>query len=214
MRPTNRNYLRRYTEEIFESAKPRVKAKVLEAFINREKKITAGEAPQKDNFAEIYWHCNEKFTAKDSKWKHFRSEEWQSISFEVSVSGFPFWVRIDPSVRIGIVHIAAIEVTNINTQSEIMVFKNPADFGVLFLWGTVCWLDGVGKNIVFSYGGDPRLVLPAVEKDAAAVGDGLKITIRLKETSIQHYFKEHALSERSLSCSWKQRVKKLIGIPE
>jgi len=215
MRPTNRNYLRRYTEEIFESAKPRVKAKVLEAFLNREKTITAGKASQKDNFAEIYWHCNEEFTAKDSKWKHFRSEEWQTISFEASVSGFPFWIRIDPSIRVGIVNFDSIEITNLNTRSEILSFNKPEDFGVLFLMGSVCWLSDTMRNVVFSYGGDPMCILPAVEQTDATVGDRLKITIRLRETSVQQYFKESALPDvRFQSCSWKQRVKKLIGILE
>lgn len=219
-RATNRNYLTRYTEEIFESAKPKVKAKVLDTFSNREKKFTAGEATVKDNFAEIYWHCKEEFTAEDSMWKHFRSEEWQNISFEVDVSGFPFWLRIDPSVRVGIITLASIEITNLNTQSEILSFHKPEDFGVLFLLGSVCWIDDTMKNVLFSYGGDPMCILPAVEKNDATVGDRLKITIRLKETSVQQFFKEStlhsredrpALFERFLSYSWKQRVKRLIS---
>ncbi len=81
--------------------------------------------------------------------------------------------------------------------------------------GSVCWLSDTMRNVVFSYGGDPMCILPAVEQTDATVGDRLKITIRLRETSVQQYFKESALPDvRLQSCSWKQRVKKLIGILE
>ncbi len=221
LRPANRNYLIRYTEEIFESAKLKVSAKVLQTFLNREKKFAAGESTLIENFVEIYWHCGGNFSAKDSMWKHFRSEEWQTISFEVDVSCFPFWLRIDPSIRVGIITLASIEVTNINTQAEIISFHKPEEFGALLLYGSVYWIDDTMKNILFSYGGDPWCILPAIEETDATIGDRLKITISLKETSVQQYFKEYAANSRKVrpaffecfhSSSWKQRLKKLIGM--
>lgn len=220
-KPTSREYLIRHTEDLFESAKPKVKARFLETFLKREENYTKGEPAARENFVEFYWHCQEQFTPEKFMWKYYRSEKWQNVSFEVEVTGFPFWMRVDPSVRVGIIDIAAIEVTNINTQSEIMSFQNPDDFGVLFLCGSVCWLDDVRKNIVFSYGGDPMLVLPAIEKNSADVGDKLKVTIRLKEMGVQQFFKESALSfrdeidvsnERYHSRSWKQKMKNIIGV--
>jgi glycosyltransferase involved in cell wall biosynthesis len=188
--PTSRKYLDRYTREIFDSAKPKGKAKILNSFLEREENYTKNEPASKHNFAEFYWHCTEKFTSRDFKWKYYRSEEWQDITFEVEVTGFPFWMRIDPSIRVGIVSVAEIRVTNIRTRAEIMSFVEPDDFGVLFLCGTVCWLDETRKNILFSYGGDPMLVLPAVNEDTASLGDSLKVEIKLRETCIQQFFKE------------------------
>ncbi len=217
---TSREYLKRYTKELLDMAIPLTKEKVLDRFSKREKQVAKSKATEKHNFVELYWHCEDNFKSDNFKWVYYRCEEWTAISFEVDVSGFPFWLRIDPSTRVGFVEFESVVVVNQDTQQEIMSFQDPDDFTVLFLCGSAYWIDHERKNIIFSFGSDPAVVLPAVDKDKASLGDRLKIEIKLKETGIQQFFREYyvncqeeqsVLPEQAPSCSWKRKlVNKLI----
>ena len=46
------------------------------------------------------------------------------------------------------------------------------------------------KNIVFSYGNDPIIILPAIKESNAAIGDHIEVTIKLKETGIQQFLND------------------------
>lgn len=190
-RPASREYLKQHTHKILATKDLLLKATAHDIFTDREKAVWAGEATDKNNFAEFYWGGNEKFNKKHSQWQHYPSEEWATVSFEMKVEEIPLWLRIDPSVRIGIIDIECITVLNRTQKTEIMTFQEPDDFQALFLTGDLKWLFSDRKNIVFSYGRDPMLYLPAVEQDKADAGDCLEVTIRLKETGVQQFFNDH-----------------------
>ncbi len=195
-RRTSRQYLRRYTKEILQSAIPLTKEKVLKRFSARERQIARGKTEDRNNFVEFYWHSGEEFKSENLQWHHYFSGEKTLVSFDVDVSGFPFWLRLDPSTRVGVVEISSIVVTNTVTGKEIMAFREPDDFGVLLLSGTAYWIDLEYKNIIFSFGADPALVLPAVQPEQASLGDRLSIAIELHETGIQQFFREYAMKLR------------------
>jgi len=75
-----------------------------------------------------------------------------------------------------------------------MAFREPDEFQILFLSGDLKWIFDDRKNVVFSFGPDPMLLLPAVEESNAGIGDCLEISIRLKETGIQQFLNESQLS--------------------
>jgi len=215
--PTSREYLARFTEALFKEAKSKVKARILDTFQEREENFQKQESLTRDNFVEFYWHCSENFTQQDCKWRHYRSDTWFTCAFDVGITGFPFWMKVNPSVWIGIISIAEITVINTTTQIELMSFREPDDFATLLLSGTACWLDEARRNIIFSYGDDPMFVLPGIEADKAALGDRLRLEIRLYETGVRQFFygktvgfpeMDHPGSSEGCmeSLTWKQRI--------
>lgn len=209
-RPTNRQYLKRYTDELFENATPLVKAKVQDSFAAREKAVWKGKITDKNNFIEFYWYHEGEFNKDNFSWQHYQSEEWITAVFEAEVNDFPFWLRIDPSVRIGLIDIEFIVVRNKTRQTEVMAFREPEEFHILYLSGDSKWIFDDRKNIIFSYGLDPMLLLPAVDENNASVGDCLEVTIRLKECGIQQFFIEYqadlACQEQAVECAAEAHV--------
>ncbi len=196
-RPVNRQYLLNKHNELFETIVPRFKAqKIADSFKKRERAAWKGERTDKDNFVELYWTSKKEweFDKNDSLSLYYQSEEWTTIRLETYVTAFPFWVRFDPSVRVGIIEFAHIIVRNKTREKEIMSFCDAHEFEVLFLTGDSKWIIDDKKNIVFSYGEDPVLILPAVKENCADVGDCLEIEVKLMETGIQQFFTGQQLS--------------------
>jgi hypothetical protein len=189
-RPASRDYFRLRTEELFDETQPFLKSRTRDDFAEREKAVRDGKETDKSNFAEFYWDGNGDFNQENTKWHHYVSEEWATVSFEVRAKEIPLWLRLDPSIRIGIIEIDSITVRNKTRDTEIMAFREADAFQTLFLAGDLKWIIPERKNIVFAYGRDPIIVLPAVEEGRAEVGDVITVTIRLKERGVQQFFEE------------------------
>ncbi|WP_339133705.1 MAG: glycosyltransferase family 4 protein [Candidatus Electrothrix sp. GW3-4] len=192
-RPASRQYFKQRTEELFKTRKPFIQTVAQKVFSDREKAVWSGEETDKNNFAELYWDGHGKFSSEKSQWRHYKSEEWTTISFELPVGESPLWLRLDPSTRTGLVEISFLTVCNKTQEKEIISFREQDDFQKLFLIGDAKWLFPEKKNIIFSYGPDPIFVLPELGQDAIEVGDLLEIKIKLKETGIQQFFNTHQL---------------------
>lgn len=189
-RKTSREYLKRYTKEVLDMAIPLTKEKTLDRFSRREKKFARSEATDKHNFVELYWHCADNFKSENVKWKYYPSEQWVDVSFDIEVTGFPFWIRIDPCTRVGCVEFGSICVTNPATGKLLMEFQTSDDYAVLLVCGTAYWIDHARKNVIFSFGADPAVVLPALQEGEVALGDTVRIAMRLRETSLQQFYQE------------------------
>ena len=193
-RPTSREYLKRKTEELFEARKPFIQAAAQRASSEREKAVWNGEETDKNNFVELYWDGQGEFNSEKSQWRHYISEEWATISFELPVEESPLWLRLDPSTRTGIIEIAYLTVCNKTQGTEIISFREQDDFQKLFLIGDAKWLFPEKKHIIFSYGPDPIFVLPELQQAVIDTGDLLEIKIKLKETGLQQFCDTHQLS--------------------
>jgi glycosyltransferase involved in cell wall biosynthesis len=193
---TSLQYLKRYTKELLDLSIPLTREKVLQRFLQREKNIARSKPTEQHNFVEFYWHSEDNFKSENMEWVYYQSEEWATVSFDVQISGFPFWLRLDPSVRVGFVELEYITVCNTDTDREIQAFKDPDDFAVLFLSGSAYWIDHEKKNIIFSFGPDPAMVLPSVTEENCSIGDNLHIEMRLRETGVQQFFREYTLKLR------------------
>ena len=103
---------------------------------------------------------------------------------ELRVSGEEIiQVRLDPSVRIGIVCLYKIEVKS-GHKNEIAHFT-PKDFAKLFLTGTARWLEEFDEYwVINSYGNDPQIILPQVQTNE---GSSLLLEITLCELGISEY---------------------------
>ena len=192
-RPTSREYLKRSTEELFAARKPLMQAAAQKKFADREQAVWKGEKTDKNNFVELFWKGEGKFTGKKLLWRHYLSEEWTTVSFELPAEESPLWLRLDPSTKIGIIEIESITVRNLTRANKIFSFQKPDDFQTLFLTGDVKWLFPERKNIVFAYGPDPIFVLPELQPEHLDQGDILEISITLQETGVQQFFAVHPL---------------------
>jgi len=198
-------YLKKHTELLFDNVKPVIKARTLDNFSEREEK-SGDNSENPHNFAHLYWQSGEQFSTDRCKWCHYYTGDWQTISFEVAITGFPFWLRVDPSVRIGIILIESIVVNNDTKDELVMTFQGIDEFGLLYLDGSVCRLDHVNYFTLLSYGDDPQAILPAVEK--GDIGDILTVEIRLKEIGIRQFHDKYYLQE-----IWGRVYKNLLSSP-
>jgi len=192
---TARSYLVQQSARLLEERNAAMAARDLELFAAREKhRGTAGEAV--DNFVQLYWHKGDGFNQDDCQWLHYKSGARVDLSFEVDITGLPFWLRIDPSVRMGLIEIYGLKIFNQRLGRKIMGFSRPADFDVLSVDGTICRLQRGGPPVYLAAGSDPQLVLPAVEEGEP--GDTLRIELSLRETGIRQFVDESCPARRSL----------------
>lgn len=208
-KPVSRQYLKRYSDELSNMTDSLFDKKAYNIFVERERAEQEARETDKNNFVEFYWDGNGAFNKDNSQEMYYPAEEWTTVSFTVQIEEIPLWLRIDPSMRIGLIIIDSLIVYNMTRQAEIMSFQEPNDFQDLFLTGDLKWLFPERKNILFSYGQDPMFYLPAVEQDQASIGDLIEITLRLKETGVQHFFAENQVcfaETEKVPRSWWKRL--------
>lgn len=184
-KPVNRNYLQTWTRELFRSQKPFIRAVLHKQFAEREKADWEGKAAEQNNFIRFSWSGNGAFTEQQSQWQYYQSGEWTECSFTLRVGELPLWLRLDPSFRIGITEIDCITVRNASQERDIMAFREQKEFQHLFLAKDLKWLCPEQKNVVFTYGPEPIILLPTVKEDDAELGDMLEIAIRVRENGMQ-----------------------------
>lgn len=193
-RSASRKYLQCWTRELFRSQKPFVHAKTQENFAAREKAAWKGAAADGNNFIRLSWDSCGQFIDGQSQWRHYLSGEWTTLSFELRAEELPLWFQLHLSCGIGIIDLAFIAVRNTTQNREIMAFREPDDFQILFLAKDLKWLFPERKNIVFSYGPHPIMLLPKIGIDQVGIGDTLEISIKLKETGVQDFFAGQEIS--------------------
>jgi glycosyltransferase involved in cell wall biosynthesis len=197
-RPTSRKYLGRYVKELYSIPQPMIRAKMQEAFAQREKAGTSATMSLADrrNFIQLFWDKQGRFSDSKSQHQHYLSGEWTTLSFALRAEEVPLWLRIDPSIRIGITEIAAITVRNTTQNRDILSLQEPEEFRCLLLTGEITWLFLERKNMFFIYGQHAGCVLPTQEAGLYNHGDMLDVSITLRETSIQQLVAEQRISVR------------------
>lgn len=184
-RPVSRKYLQSWTRELFRSRKAFVRNTLLAEFTNREKTEWRGETVACHNFVRFSWSGDGMFTDQQSQWQHYQNGKRAECSFSLQVKELPLWLRLDPSFRLGITEIDSITVLNASQDKEIMSFREQEDFQQLFLAKDLKWLCPEQRNIIFTYGPEPIILLPTVKENEAELGDLLEISIQLREDSMQ-----------------------------
>jgi glycosyltransferase involved in cell wall biosynthesis len=183
--PVSRTYLQNWTRELLRSQKPFTRAALHKQFADREKADWEGKASDQNNFVRFSWSGDGTFTDQQSQWRHCQSGEWTDCSFSLRVEELPLWLRFDPSRRIGITEIDCITVRNASQDREIMVFREQEEFQRLFLAKDLKWICPERRNIVFTYGSDPMILLPLLTASEASAGDSLEFSVRLRENGMQ-----------------------------
>ncbi|CAK8721474.1 MAG: Glycosyltransferase involved in cell wall bisynthesis [Candidatus Electronema aureum] len=187
-RPASRKYLSKYTKALYDTLKSSVRAKAQEIFATREKAEWLGNTADLHNFVHFFWDSQGKFTDKKSQQRHYRSGKWVKFTFELRVDELPLWLKIDPSLHVGITEISSITLQNKTQDTEILIFQEPDEFSLLLLTGDIKWIFPERKNVMLSYGPHSGFILPSIEADKVCIGDLLECSIKIKETGIQQFF--------------------------
>ncbi len=163
-RPVSRKYLESHTRQAWENNQNRLDARELHFFSCREAET---QEKRLDDFVQVYWHTGEGFSQEKFKWGHTSGEGWGVTSVEISPEKDAFHLRIDPSVRIGIVQIKRVRVLS-GSGGETLFFANSRkSWRKIALAGTARWLKITnGYCLLASFGNDPQLILPVIRKSA------------------------------------------------
>jgi len=136
------------------------------------------------NFVQAYALATDKII--DQTWGHYVSGKPATLACNLSVTAQDIQIRLDPSVRIGIICLHKILLTA--EDGEELVSYTTASFDHLFITGTAQWLTKRDDFwVIQSYGNDPQIFLPRLQ---SWPGDTVKIEITLRELGIKQYISE------------------------
>ena len=174
---TSRTYLKEQTETLFEQHQLRTTAREMHAFTDREK-AKLGPKQGIDNFVQFYWHGGDGWSQERCQWFHYKSGDWITASFSIKIQTTPIYLRIDPSVHVGIVELRSIQLLDTNSTTSILLWDSVEDFSGIELYGTFCSIDQKHDTTFFSYGTDPQFLLPYCEKIEPDTRVEVKIVFR------------------------------------
>ena len=181
--PQSRIYIKKYAKQLQRRNNDRVNNRDMRLFQEREIDLKDSST---DNFVQLYyWAEKDGLSIENFSWANYQCGQQVEIKMDIPITGFPFWIRVDPSVRLGVISIDSITVTNLREETMLMSFKSPEQFDELYAGGTMRRIKGCAKGVFFSHGNDPQLILPALE--TGRVGDRLELTIRLTEQGIREF---------------------------
>lgn len=196
-RPVSRNYLRNLSETFLAHQGLQLQVRELERFAARERSDTTYPGAN-DNFVEMYGPV----TAPDgsgSPWCHYPCGEKTVVRVPFRVVSADGQLRVDPSVRIGMVRLFGLRILGVESFDELATFT-PQNFDELFLTGTGKWLARESDHwVIEAFGNDPQLFLP---------------WLRFFEVS-KEYALELVLQEMGMAEYWgnqhRQRVPPTLG---
>lgn len=209
---TNKQYLRSWHEQVKADISYRLTKREIDRYQKREE--DAEHAPDDYNFVQVYcWAEKDGLEKGVFKWKPYLCRQKVEVCVEQEITGFPFWVRIDPSVRIGALELFSISVTNTRTGTVAYTCQHPDQFHELFVDGTLKNISVPGRALFLSYGYDPQLVLPAVT--SGEVGDTLLISIELHEMGmielVRTNLSDHTTTSRKIMDRAQRLLKRVLA---
>jgi len=130
---------------------------------------------------------------------HYRCGARVKLKIPARIQGNHLQLRIDPSLRIGIILFFSVRIIQQANNELIIEYRPQSGFDQLYLTGTAKWLNkGEDYWIIQSYGNDPQLFLPTIEglKD----GQELIVEVSLQEMGVSEYIskKEQTPARRSI----------------
>ena len=176
----HRNYLRNISGVFRRHQQLQLVAREVERFAERENIDTAQQEGH-DNFVQLYVYS--KGHLVHESWAYYTTGTTCTCTLSVEMSAPAGQIRLDPSVRFGIIHLYRI---TIRDEKNTLATYSPEDgFERLFLTGTAKWLvRDTSCWLIESFGNDPQLVLPEIE---IAKQKTITVDISLKEVGFSHY---------------------------
>ncbi len=137
------------------------------------------------NHIQVYWDCGRGMEAVLTD--HYHSGSWCLCRVTVPcTSARPKVLRVDPSVRTGIVEIRSLRVIGAVSGAVFVHWREGASWYDLAVAGTACALRMAPYPILEAYGEDPQLFLPHLPN--LPEGEPLSIEIEVRERGFAQAF--------------------------
>ena len=202
--PTSRAYLQKWAADRVEDNASRNKFKDVETFSKREQENGRQVI---DNFVQVYfWAEEDGLDPNNFRWAHYTSGTESKVSLEIPIAGFPFWLRVDPSVQVGAVEVRSIRVINTETDEVLINIDTMEAFDQLWAGGTMRRVPDSSRVMFYSYGNDPQFILPAI--NSGEVGQILLVELTVKETGIQALLDTVSDAGRNVKSASKSSVRR------
>lgn len=129
------------------------------------------------NHVQVYWDSGRGIEAEltDS----YQSGAWSKCRIVVPSTSPPKVLRIDPSVRMGIVEIRFLRISGVVSGTVFSQWREGDSWHDLEVTGTACVLRMDPHPILEAYGEDPQLFLPSISN--LPEGEQLLIEIEVRE---------------------------------
>ncbi|MFC1831414.1 glycosyltransferase family 4 protein [Thermodesulfobacteriota bacterium] len=187
----NRKYLEHWSATHKDNVEIGRCIKGLGSFAEREE-ATGEKDYDRHNFVQIYSKAGDGEIDPGQEIGFFyQCDQDVVITAKLSITGLPFWIRIDPSVRIGVVIIDSINVTHCISGEIFLMLATPEDFNDVYLGGTIKRIGWESKNVFLSYGIDPWFYLPQITN--GEIGDELEVTIELREIGMTQFANRYTM---------------------
>lgn len=191
-KPVSPEYLQKWANDQNEKKKRDWHLREIDRFAERERATGISEY-EPHNFVQIYHKAEgAQIDPEKALWFHYKCDEQTRIATKIAITGLPFWIRIDPSVRIGVVNIDSIMVVHCDTEAVVLDLKDPEDFDDLYLDGTIKRVGCRERNLFISYGIDPWFYLPQIT--TGQIGDEIEVIIQLREIGMTQFANRYSVN--------------------
>ncbi len=172
------NWLKEHNSYYVNARNHHFRSREMSRFAERERLTAAGNGHCL-NYIQIYWDDGRGMSRELVK--EYSTGEWQRCKVTVPVEKSPVTLRLDPSVRVGIVAIRHLLVRDAVTGVPLLEYAEHSDWGKVYFSGTLVCLRLNPYPVLESYGEDPQLILPEIQH---IPGDGgVTLEVELCEMS-------------------------------
>lgn len=164
------------------------KSREYDRFVEREGR--ADEESQYRNFIQVYYHHGQGYTNEAMLWDGYLDNGLQTCSVVLPSDDRPVAIRLDPSVRIGVIWIRYVGIIDKDTGAILGEWNSQTGFDALQPQGTCQLIKNKNLLQIFAYGEDPQLQLPGtynisserVELQVQLFEEGVCSTLRALST--------------------------------
>ena len=166
----SREYLRTMADHLLLHQQLQLQNRELERFAQGEQWAAGDPEHPRQNFVQLYYNAAGSGDSNGFAWQHYQAGGIKRIDVPVRIAADSLQLRIDPTVRIGIVLLYHIRVLSAVTGRVLAQFNPENGLNAVSLSGTGRWLEK-GKNYwtLEAFGNDPQLFVPEIgcpgEKD-------------------------------------------------
>jgi glycosyltransferase involved in cell wall biosynthesis len=150
------------------------RSREMSRFAEREQ-LTATGNGRCSNYIQIYWDDGHGMSREIVK--EYSTGEWQKCRATVPVQRCPVTLRLDPSVRVGIVALRTLRVYDAVTGVVLQEYTEHDDWGQLYFSGTLVCLRHSPYPVFESYGEDPQIILPEIGRIPGNGGLTLEVEV-------------------------------------
>lgn len=168
-----------YTARLTDTRDNFFKSREQDRFLDRES--TCGISSEHQNFVQVYYHYGEGYNNEAMLWEAYADGGLRVCSVALPDDKRPVSIRLDPSVRMGVVTIKSLRLTNTATGKVLECWNSKNGFESLQLHGTCQQIENTKTLTIFAYGEDPQIHLPGT---FVASGGRIELQVELFEEGV------------------------------